>query len=53
MHNGDTIQKLAAVVDEIHERRSGIAIKTVFTNTSKTAAGNERRTDRTFEAEQS
>ena len=31
MHNGDTIQKLIAVVDTIHERASDNAVKTVFT----------------------
>jgi len=35
MHNGDTIQKLAAAVDTVHERRSGNAVKTVFTNTPR------------------
>ncbi len=53
MHNGDTIQKLAAAVDKIHERRSGNAVKTVFTNTPKAAAGNEGRRDRTVPPEQS
>jgi hypothetical protein len=53
MHNGDTIQKLAAAVDTIHERRSGKAVKTVFTNTPKPAAGNEGRHDRTSDLEQS
>ena len=32
MHNGETIQKLAATVDKIHERHSRNAVKTVFTN---------------------
>jgi hypothetical protein len=35
MHNGETIQKLAAAVDKIHERHSGNAVKTVFTNTPR------------------
>ena len=35
MHNGETIQKLAAAVDRIRERHSGNAVKTVFTNTPR------------------
>jgi hypothetical protein len=46
MHNGDTIQKLAAAVDTLHERRSGNAVKTVFTNTPKPAADNEASHER-------
>jgi hypothetical protein len=38
MHNGDTIQKLIAAVDTIHERASDNAVKTVFTGTPQ--AGN-------------
>jgi hypothetical protein len=30
MHNGDTIRKLIAAVDTIHERSSGNAFKTPF-----------------------
>jgi hypothetical protein len=50
MHNGDTIQKLAAAVDTVHERRSGNAVKTVFTNTprpwNEAAAGRYREIKR-------
>jgi hypothetical protein len=53
MHNGDTIQKLAAAVDAIRERRSGKAVKTVFTNTPKPAADSEDRRDPTLAPEQS
>jgi hypothetical protein len=38
MHNGDTIQKLIAAVETIHERASDNAVKTVFT--SMPQAGN-------------
>jgi hypothetical protein len=35
MHNGETIQKLAAAVDKIHERHSRNAVKTIFTITPR------------------
>jgi hypothetical protein len=51
MHNGDTIQKLAAAVDTIHERRSGKAVKIVFTNKPKPGADNDGRRDPTLAPE--
>ena len=44
MHNGDTIQKLIAVVDTIHERASDNAVKTVFTSTPQAGNSNHDRT---------
>ena len=35
MHNGETIQRLAAAVDKIHERHSPNAVKTALTNTPR------------------
>ena len=44
MHNGDTIQKLIAAVDTIRERRSGNAVKRVFTNTPQPGNSDHDRT---------
>jgi hypothetical protein len=44
MHNGDTIQKLIAVVDTIHERASDSAVKTVFISTPQSGISNHDRT---------
>jgi hypothetical protein len=44
MHNGDTIQKLIAVVDTIHNRASENAVKTVFASTSQAGNSDHDRT---------
>jgi hypothetical protein len=49
MHNGDTIQKLIAAVDTIHERASDNAVKTVFTSTPQAGNSVHKRTTH-FEA---
>ena len=46
MHNGDTIEKLIAVVDTIHERASDNAVKRVFTSTPQ--PGNSTTTEQTI-----
>ena len=44
MHNGDTIEKLIAVVDAIHDRVSDNTVKTVFTSTPQAGNSNHERT---------